>query len=170
MAVKKVPFDYGKHIDKLKKVFYLTPEGQLARVGKTTTYCHPQNKHGYSTVSMSVGLNLSVMLYTQRVIYMLAHGDIPEGYEIDHKDGVRHNNWLSNLRLATRGENSQNKVGTSGVYKYPDSRRGMKKFAARIHVGGKKIHLGDFMTKEEAHDAYNKAKEQLHTHGRITNE
>ena len=44
-----------------------------------------------------------------RVIWEMEVGDIPEGYHLDHIDGDRANNKLSNLRLATNQENSRNR-------------------------------------------------------------
>lgn len=48
--------------------------------------------------------------YVHRLVWTLANGEIPAGYEIDHIDGNRSNNELSNLRLATRGQNAQNSL------------------------------------------------------------
>ena len=40
-----------------------------------------------------------------RVVYETFVGKIRSGFEIDHKDGVKHNNTLTNLRLVTHSEN-----------------------------------------------------------------
>lgn len=57
-----------------------------------------------------------------RIIYEMHAGEIPEGMDIDHEDGVRLNNLVGNLRLATDKLNSQNRKkrsdntsGTTGV-------------------------------------------------------
>jgi hypothetical protein len=39
------------------------------------------------------------------VVWQVANGEIPAGYEIDHIDGDKANNNISNLRLVTRKEN-----------------------------------------------------------------
>ena len=41
-------------------------------------------------------------------------GERPEGFDIDHIDGVRGNNQPSNLRYCTRQENSDNTVRRNG--------------------------------------------------------
>jgi len=88
----------------------------------------------------------------------------PEG-QIDHINGVRDDNRLSNLRAVSKTENMwnqrkahpANKLGVMGV------RREYNMFQARISINGKTIWLGSFNTAELAHEAYLKAKRELHT-------
>jgi hypothetical protein len=86
-----------------------------------------------------------------RVAWLLTHGEWPPG-EIDHIDGDRANNRLSNLRVASRGENCTNRRACrdlpKGAY-----RRG-NRFSAQITFQRKVIRLGVFATAEEAHEAY----------------
>lgn len=54
-----------------------------------------------------------------RIVWQLHNGEIPEGLQIDHIDGVRVNNDISNLRVASVSENLQNQKrsakNTTGV-------------------------------------------------------
>ena len=75
--------------------------------------------------------------------------------EVDHKDGVRYNNKLDNLREVTRLGNSQNIKG-KGTSFTPLG------WAAAITVNYKKKHLGYFATEEQAHTAYLNAKQKHH--------
>lgn len=54
-----------------------------------------------------------------RIIWSMFHGQIPEGLEIDHKDGNPSNNMVSNLRPCTSSQNKANtKIradNTSGI-------------------------------------------------------
>lgn len=80
---------------------------------------------------------------------------------LDHKDTIRHHNWLDNLRAATPSQNGANaklgKHNTSG-FKGVHRHRGL--WRARIIIGRKSIHVGCYDTPEEAHAAYvAKAKE-----------
>lgn len=75
---------------------------------------------------------------------------------VDHIDGNRLNNKKENLRIITRGQNSQNiksnkrsKTGIRGV-SY-DSR--WSKWRARMTVDGKEINLGTYDSVEEAEKA-----------------
>ncbi|MBI6122061.1 HNH endonuclease [Serratia marcescens] len=54
-----------------------------------------------------------------RIIWQLHNGEIPACMQVDHIDGIRVNNHISNLRLASVSENLQNQKrsakNTTGV-------------------------------------------------------
>jgi hypothetical protein len=101
-----------------------------------------------------------------RVIWEYKFGPIPHGMQIDHINGVRNDNRIENLRLATHAQNAQNRKlrtdntsGHVGVTYKKQSRR----WEARIDVDGERIVLGFFLTKEEAIQARIAAKAKLHS-------
>ena len=101
--------------------------------------------------------------YAHRIIFMMFHGRLPE--QIDHIDGDRSNNLLSNLREASNAQNnrntklrSTNQTGFKGVFYNKIN----KNYNARIMVNYKGLHLGCFDTPEEAYEAYKKAALKLH--------
>lgn len=76
---------------------------------------------------------------------------------VDHSNGNGLDNRRSNLRLATRTQNrvnsrrpSNNTSGYKGVYW--DAQRNL--WTAMIRVDGRLITIGDYATRDEAHDAY----------------
>ena len=102
--------------------------------------------------------------FAHRLAWLYMTGEMPIG-EVDHKIGLG-NQW-SNLRDGNKSQNMQNKrkahlnnksTGILGV-SYHKKR---KKYTAQIGVGGKKIHLGEYKTAEEAQSAYIAAKRRLH--------
>ena len=121
-----------------------------------------QQANGYRVVGIE-----GKLLKEHRLIWVLLNGNIPEGAQIDHRDGVKNNNCIDNLRLAVRGykDNNQNKIkykcnksGYTGVYWH----NAAKKWAAQIRVSGKAIYLGCFDTPEEAYEVYLAKKKELH--------
>lgn len=94
-----------------------------------------------------------------RLIWLMEHGEWPKA-EIDHKNRVRNDNRLDNLRAANRSQNTVNsaarRAATRGVAKEHN------KWRARIKVGDRKVHLGMFLTKEEASRAFAEASIQLY--------
>jgi len=98
-----------------------------------------------------------------RLVYEKRTGKkIPEGMEIDHKNGDRMDNRLMNLRLATHQQNSFNVSKKTknpiSIYKgvwYRKDHGRVKRWCADIKISGKKIHIGTFLTEKEAAEAYN---------------
>ena len=101
-----------------------------------------------------------------RLVFLYLYGQMPLN-EVDHINGVKDDNRLSNLRTVTKTENIQNqtkpqkhnKCGLLGVCYDKESKR----FLAQISVYGKQKKLGRFNTKEEAHQAYLTAKREFHS-------
>lgn len=77
--------------------------------------------------------------------------------DVDHKNGIRHDNKISNLRKVTIQENAFNRTKAKGYYlnKY-------NKWVAQIKIDGKSKHIGTFLTEIEAREAYLKEKEKIH--------
>lgn len=99
-----------------------------------------------------------------RLAWFYVYGVWPRN-QIDHKDLVRCNNAIDNLRLATNAENNRNKTKTRdalSAYKGVtfDSSRG--KWKAQIKVNYKNIFLGRFESEQEAHTAYVVASREYH--------
>lgn len=92
---------------------------------------------------------------SSRLAFLWMTGSFPDQY-VDHIDGVRINNRWSNLRNASRSQNTQNsairsdsKSKLKGV-----NYRGSGRWRARIQLKSGRIHLGDFNCPAAAHFAY----------------
>lgn len=93
-----------------------------------------------------------------RLAYLFTYGYIPE--YIDHINGNKSDNRISNLRECTKAQNGQNKPklsnntsGYKGVFINPKS----GKYIAKIRIDGDLCYIGTFDTPELAAKAYDKA-------------
>jgi hypothetical protein len=88
-------------------------------------------------------------------IYFL---NCPLDKSIDHIDGDRKNNALSNLRVVTIQQNQWNRTGAKG-YSWDKGQGGWR---AQISVNRKAKFLGVYATEEDARAAYLAAKAIMH--------
>lgn len=104
--------------------------------------------------------------YCHRLAWLYVHGNFSKN-NIDHINGIRFDNRISNLREATYSENMQNRksspsnstTGFLGVM-FDKSRSQWK---ATIKVNGVYKYLGRYNSAEEAHQAYLVAKRKFHS-------
>ncbi len=160
MTTKPLP-----SVDRLRELLRYDAEsgGLTWRVGrkglpaeKYAVKC--KNKGGYVVVMVD-----RVLLRAHRVAWAIHHGYWPAG-EIDHINGDRADNRLSNLRDVPRAMNAQNlrtpkktnKLGILGVHQVEG------RFVARVCTEGKAINLGRYGTAEEAREAYLAGKRRHH--------
>ena len=84
---------------------------------------------------------------------------------VDHIDGNKENNHLSNLRYCTNRENSiyyfEKKEGKSSKRIGVSYRKDLKKWRSYIIINKKQVHLGVFNNEEEAAKKYLDAKENI---------
>ena len=100
-----------------------------------------------------------------RIIYEMAYGKIPDSYHIDHVNGIKTDNRVDNLRLATGSQNQWNsckpKNNASG-FKGVCWEKKTQKWKARVCIFGNNKFLGYFATKEEAYAARLEAEKFYH--------
>ena len=97
-----------------------------------------------------------------RLIWKLIYGSEPSS-EIDHINGVRHDNRLDNLRLSSKKDNMSNitkpyksKTGIKGITKIKNNI-----FKVLYYVDGKMTYFGTYKNLKEATDASRKACKEL---------
>lgn len=118
------------------------------------------NKYGYL-----VGAVNDKVYRAHRIIWKMVHGTEPN--QIDHQDGNRTNNRLTNLRDVTGQENQMNmkrsRANLSGVTGVCWD-KSKQRWKATIGVDGRTVNLGRFHTKEEAINARKNAEAQYGFH------
>ena len=104
-------------------------------------------------------------LYAHRVVWFLANGTDPVGFEIDHRDTNNLNNDPQNLRLATHAQNAMNRgvtvVNASGI-KGVIWEESKNRWRAQITLKRRRKNLGFFTNREDAIAAREKAAKELH--------
>jgi hypothetical protein len=141
--------------DKETGVFRWKARRRGINVGATTG---THNGHGYTVIQVDKHLYMA-----HRLAWLWCKGEWPKA-DIDHMDGNRANNAISNLRDVPRSLNAQNlkralRRNTTGLLGVTKRKGG---WIARIHVNGEVHHLGTFQTPELAQDAYATAKKLMH--------
>lgn len=96
--------------------------------------------------------------FAHRLAWLYVYGEMP-AETIDHKNHVHHDNWISNLRLASGANNLRHRRGMKSK---PLQLKGVRisrlgTYQARITNEGKRHSLGTYKTADEAAHAYNKA-------------
>lgn len=94
-----------------------------------------------------------------RLAWLFIYGKFPNG-DLDHKNRIRNDNRISNLRNATESQGMANRPGFRNGLKGTYWNKG--KWQAHIGKDGQNIYLGRFETEQAAHDAYWAAAQELH--------
>ncbi|USY26691.1 HNH endonuclease [Alcaligenes sp. 1735tsa3] len=152
--------------EKLRQLVHYDPEtGVFTRLVRTSNFINEGdvagrcNKQGYLSFSV-----LGKDRLAHRLAWLYVYGQWPS-YQVDHINGIRTDNRISNLRDVPTRVNAHNRndapkslSGLRGVSF--DSRRG--KYRARIMSHGAEVWLGYFDSADLAHSAYVQAKTRLH--------
>lgn len=149
------------HYDQSTGVF--TRKVRLAQrhqVGdRADTEITTEKMRGYRRVSLYGERYLA-----HRLAWVYVYGVWPTKH-IDHINGNRGDNRIENLREADDRLNLENlhSAKVTNVSRLLGvQRHHLGRWRARIQVNGKLVHLGLYDTPEEAHQAYLKAKRELH--------
>lgn len=138
--------------DRLRALVAYDPvTGLLTRGGRPLT---GTNAAGY--VQLMVDRQF---YYGHRLAWWLHYGEWPT--QIDHINGIKNDNRIANLRLATPLQNASNQKkrrnGPKGVFRFKKGPR----WTAQVRHNGVKHHLGVFLDERSAHEAYCEAALRL---------
>lgn len=158
-------------VDRLKELFHYSPT-----TGEFTWLCRPTPRATQIVVGSKAGHVRHegyVYIYigknqhkAHRLAWMYMYGVTPK--IIDHINGDRSDNRITNLRLATRSLNNQNKTVSRskslkllGVF---ETKKGDFSAKIKVTLAGIPInlYLGTYSSSEKAYEVYNAAKELMH--------
>lgn len=154
-------------IEKLKNAFSYDPEaGVVIRKIRLAN----RNKEGEEVGGIHKGHGYLVTrcfgkaMLVHRIAWAITYGKFPDG-EIDHINGVRHDNRLNNLRDVPRRMNQLNQHGprkdnSSGVLGVSYHKQ-IGKFQAYINESGQRKYLGCFSILSDAIKVRDTALKQI---------
>lgn len=142
---------------------YDPESGEFTR--RATTSINPKVREGAvagtSDTAGYINIRIGKARYlAHRLAWLYTYGEFPEG-DLDHINGIKSDNRISNLREATRSQNmantgtpKHNSSGTKGVC----FDKANKKWMAYLQINKQFKNLGRFDSKEAAIDARKKAE------------
>jgi hypothetical protein len=139
------------------KFFWTVVRWRKIRVGDPAGHL---NKKGYIEIRYNYKTYLA-----HRVAWYLHTGEDPHSMGLDHVNGDRADNRISNLRLANPTQNARNmrkRRNTTSTYKGVSWHEKSDKWQAQIRVDGRSMYLGYFNSQLDAHLAYCKAAAEHH--------
>lgn len=166
MTKKELSLDY------LKEVLSYDPEtGIFTWKKQLSSRGTPGSVAG--SISKSIGYRTIVIHKIRYLAHVLAWfystSEWPDD-EIDHKNGIRSDNRLGNLRPSSHHQNMQNRhrstrsTNSSGFLgvRLANENPPHSRYVASIQHQGRNIRVGTFPTAEEASAAYIAKKHELH--------
>lgn len=155
-------------LDELKSMFHYEPStGVFTNISRRANCVYSDTRAGHVNAQGYRIIKIKQKAYkAHRLAFFYVTGQWPSG-QIDHINGQKDDNIFSNLRDVDCFTNAQNWVrgaqnshsGLIGAH-----RGGWKKrrWVSDIQHNGQRTYLGIFNTAREAHEAYLKAKRELH--------
>lgn len=123
--------------------------------------------HGYRNIRLSMD-NKGKTFKVSQLVAMAFLNHIPDGYNlvVDHKDGVRTNDRVENLRIVTHRANvstcfRSDKDSFSSVYPGVSYHIRDCKWHVRINYGRDRVYIGSFSDEIEASKAYQLALKKI---------
>ena len=148
--------------ERLKELLHYDPEtGVLLRVKSGSRLDIVGRPAGTTTATGYLTTMVDgVSHYCHRLAWLYVYGVWPAG-QIDHRNGVRSDNRIANLRDCTCRENQQNRARPSGA---ANPFRGVswhardRHWRAAVTINGTKKNLGAFPKAEDARRAVQRAR------------
>ena len=120
-----------------------------------------KNNKGYLFLSLcKKGEQKFFLIHRLIAIYFIPNPD-NKPY-IDHRDGDKLNNSISNLRWVSHQENMLNKKNYGKYKRGVNYHKQRKKFQAQININGKVKNLGRYETEDEAHEVFKQKFLEIH--------
>lgn len=138
----------GKNVNKSEELYFIakvesgwlkTFKNGKIKNNRTNRFAGYISNSGYLALAIKEKGKIHHIL-SHRLIYLIHKGKIPEGYEINHKNGIKADNRISNLEVVTPSENT--------IHSY---KNGLQK--SKPHSKKSKEHLSKLFSGENGSNA-----------------
>lgn len=133
-----------------------------------TNTCRPLKQRKTPQGYLGLGLyfnGVQKTLTTHRLVAEFFLEDFDKSLQVDHIDGDRLNNHVSNLRMVTAQQNARGyrkpRANASSKYRGVDWVKHAKRWRAKVVSDGKEIYLGHFKDEIQAARAFDKKAIEL---------
>lgn len=139
--------------ERVRELFEYREDGALVWKNNNRETCQYVGPNGYRMVGVDGGKHTA-----HKIVFLWHNGYVPK--VIDHKNRIRIDNRIENLRECSFSENNfntakrNNRSGKVGVF----FRKDIDKWQAYIHFDGKKKSQGCFSTFKDAVEARREAE------------
>lgn len=167
MLNKELTLNIDLTVARLREVLHYEPDTGFftrkssRRTDRIGTKAYTAHTNGYSRFSID-----NKKHYAHRLAWLYVNGKWPCG-DIDHINHDKTDNRISNLRDVPRSVNNENQVkartdNNSSKILGVSWHKKAQKWVASIQTDGRPKHLGLFVSKEAAAEAYLAEKRRIH--------
>ena len=152
-----------KDIPEYEGIYQVSNLGHVKSLSRVTSHGHsrkerilkPLYNFGYSSYVLSKD-HIKKTAFSHCLVMLAFCGPKELGAVVDHIDGNRSNNGLNNLHYVTQRENIRKSTQhlNSKTSKYVGVGKIGNRWRARYHNEGKLVHIGCYLTQEQASLAY----------------
>lgn len=167
MGFKKYQSFSAEHVEYLKSIFDYRPISGEFYLKKDLPYNRKKGtKTGFKSSGYIVVRLDGIQYLGHRLAWAIHNGYWPDGM-IDHINGNRTDNRISNLREVTSRINQNNfKRHRDGLL--VGATKSGSKWICKINVDGKQVFLGTFDSEKEAHEEYLLASKMVRIFSKIS--
>lgn len=158
MAKSNTENEQWLSLEEARSLFYYEPDtGKITRKNTRASNAPEGSEAGWNNGNGYRRITIRERrFFAHRLAWFLHYGEWPNK-EVDHVNGDRSDNRISNMRMAEHRENACNtklRADNTSGYKGVTRSKGKTRWTAAIQIHGKGRSLGVYDTKEEAAAVY----------------